>query len=131
MISFQAATLDWQATADFESELSGNLANIADESDGDFTVQLSGRSLILAQVTADVADSAVISTGTVAAVILLMLVGINTVRQKDVIRGAARVRNLDSTDGRCGLGVWNHGPYRISIEFTNCHDWCTHTRIRC
>ena len=47
VISFQAATLDWQATADFESELSGNLANIADESDGDFTVQLSGRSLIL------------------------------------------------------------------------------------
>ena len=90
VISFQAATLDWQATADFESDLSANLADIADESDGDFTVQLSGRSLILAQVTADVADSAVISTGTVAAVILLMLVGINTVRQKDVVRGAAR-----------------------------------------
>ncbi len=53
-------------------------------------VQLSGRSLILAQVTADVADSAVISTGTVAAVILLMLIGINTVRQKDVVRGTAR-----------------------------------------
>ena len=68
VISFQAATLDWQATADFESDLSANLADIADESDGDFTVQLSGRSLILAQVTADVADSAVISTGTVAAV---------------------------------------------------------------
>ena len=90
VISFQAATLDWQATADFESELSANLADIADDSDGDFTAQLSGRSLILAQVTADVADSAVISTGTVAAVILLMLVGINTVRQKDVVRGAAR-----------------------------------------
>ena len=90
VISFQAATLDWQATADFESELSTNLAEIADDSSGDFTVQLSGRSLILAQVTADVADSAVISTGTVAAVILLMLIGINTVRQKDVVRGAAR-----------------------------------------
>ena len=90
VISFQAATLDWQATADFESDLSANLADIADESGGDFTVQLSGRSLILAQVTADVADSAVISTGTVAAVILMMLIGINTVRQKDVVRGAAR-----------------------------------------
>ena len=90
VISFQAATLDWQATADFESELSAKLADIADESEGDFIVQLSGRSLILAQVTADVADSAVISTGTVAAVILLMLIGINTVRQKDVVRGAAR-----------------------------------------
>ena len=90
VISFQAATLDWQATADFESDLSANLADIADDSKGDFIVQLSGRSLILAQVTADVADSAVISTGTVAAVILLMLIGINTVRQKDLVRGAAR-----------------------------------------
>ena len=90
VISFQAATLDWQATADFESELSGDLADLAKESDGDFTVKLSGRSLILAQITADVADSAIISTGTVAGVILLMLIGINTVRQKDLARGTAR-----------------------------------------
>ena len=90
VISFQAATLDWQATADFETELSDNLANLAKDSDGDFTVQLSGRSLILAQVTADVADSAILSTGTVAGVILLMLIGINTVRQKDLAKGAAR-----------------------------------------
>ena len=74
VISFQAATLDWQATADFETELSGDLADIAKESDGDFTVKLSGRSLILAQITADVADSAILSTGTVAGVILLMLI---------------------------------------------------------
>ena len=90
VISFQAATLDWQATADFETELSDNLADLAKDSDGDFTVQLSGRSLILAQVTADVADSAILSTGTVAGVILLMLIGINTVRQKDLAKGAAR-----------------------------------------
>ena len=90
IISFQAATLDWQATADFESELSGDLADLAEESDGAFTVKLSGRSLILAQITADVADSAILSTGTVAGVILLMLIGINTVRQKDIARGAAR-----------------------------------------
>ena len=90
VISFQAATLDWQATADFETELSGDLADLAKESDGDFTVKLSGRSLILAQITADVADSAILSTGTVAGVILLMLIGINTVRQKDLARGAAR-----------------------------------------
>ena len=90
VISFQAATLNWQATVDFESDLSKNLTDLAKESDGEFTVQLSGRSLIVAQVTADVADSAVVSTGTVAAVILLMLVGINTVRQKNVIRGVAR-----------------------------------------
>ena len=90
VISFQAATLDWQATADFESELSDDLADLAKDSDGDFTVRLSGRSLILAQVTADVADSAILSTGTVAGVILLMLIGINTVRQKDLAKGAAR-----------------------------------------
>ena len=90
VISFQAATLDWQATADFESDLSSDLSNLAKESDGEFTVKLSGRSLILAQITADVADSAILSTGTVAGVILLMLVGINTVRQKNLARGAAR-----------------------------------------
>ena len=90
IISFQAATLDWQATADFESELSGDLADIAKESEGDFAVKLSGRSLILAQITADVADSAILSTGTVAGVILLMLIAINTARQKDLARGAAR-----------------------------------------
>ena len=94
IISFQAATLDWQATADFESELSSELEELANapewERDGDFTVQLSGRSLILAQVTADVADSAILSTGTVAGVILLMLISINTVRQKDLVKGAAR-----------------------------------------
>ena len=90
IISFQAATLDWQATADFESDLSSELEELAKESDGDFTVQLSGRSLILAQVTADVADSAILSTGTVAGVILLMLISINTVRQKDLVKGAAR-----------------------------------------
>ena len=90
VISFQAATLDWQATADFETELSDDLADLAKDSDGDFTVQLSGRSLILAQVTADVADSAILSTGTVAGVILLMLISINTVRQKDLAKGAAR-----------------------------------------
>ena len=44
----------------------------------------------MAQITADVADSAIISTGTVAGVILLMLIGINTVRQKDLARGTAR-----------------------------------------
>ena len=90
LISFQAATLDWQATADFESALSSDLDELAQDSDGEFIVKLSGRSLILAQITADVADSAIISTGTVAFVILFMLISINTVRQKDIVRGAAR-----------------------------------------
>ena len=90
IISFQAATLDWQATADFESDLSSELADLAKDSDGYFTVKLSGRSLILAQITEDVADSAILSTSTVAGVILLMLISINTVRQKDLVKGAAR-----------------------------------------
>jgi predicted RND superfamily exporter protein len=90
VISFQAATLDWEATAEFESELSDSLSSLEDDRDGEYLIQISGRSLILAQVTADVADSAVLSTATVAGVILIMLVGINSVRQRDVIRGAAR-----------------------------------------
>ena len=90
VISFQAATLDWEDTAEFESQLSDDLLKLEDNRDGEYSIQISGRSLILAQVTADVADSAVLSTATVAGVILIMLVGINTVRQKDVVRGAAR-----------------------------------------
>jgi predicted RND superfamily exporter protein len=90
VISFQAATLDWEATAEFENELSDVLSKLEDNRDGEYLIQISGRSLILAQVTADVADSAVLSTATVAGVILIMLVGINSVRQRDVIRGAAR-----------------------------------------
>ena len=90
VISFQAATLDWKDTAEFENELSENLAKLGEDRDDEYLIMISGRSLILAQVTADVADSAVISTATVAGVILLMLVGINSVRQKDFVRGAAR-----------------------------------------
>ena len=90
VISFQASTLDWQATADFEAALSAELDKISEAYEGDFEVKLSGRSLILAQVTADVAESAILSTATVAGVILIMLVGINTVRQKDLQQGALR-----------------------------------------
>ena len=51
---------DWQATTDFENELS-TVQEISDNSNGEYEVMLSGRSLITAQVTADVANSAVIS----------------------------------------------------------------------
>ena len=90
VISFQAATLDWQDAVDFESELSSRLSDVSEINDNNFEAKISGRSLILAQVTADVADSAVISTATVAGVILFMLVAINSVRQQDLIAGAAR-----------------------------------------
>jgi predicted RND superfamily exporter protein len=90
VVSFQAATLDWKSTADFESALSSDLSQLTTDYDGKYTIQLSGRSLILAQVTADVADSAILSTATVAGVILIMLVGINTARQQSLTRGFAR-----------------------------------------
>ena len=90
VISFQAATLDWQATADFESSLSAEMIKISKENGEQYSIQLSGRSLISAQITADVADSAVISTATVAGVILIMLISINSFRQKDLVGGIAR-----------------------------------------
>tara|TARA_B100000767_G_scaffold274202_1_gene306489 strand:- start:2517 stop:5270 length:2754 start_codon:yes stop_codon:yes gene_type:complete len=89
VISFQAATLDWGATVVFENKLSEDLSQLEEDRD-EYTIRISGRSLIVAQITEDVADSAVISTATVAGVILVMLVGINTVRQKNFVRGAAR-----------------------------------------
>ncbi len=90
VISFQAATLDWGATVDFEGELSEDLSLLEGEREGEYSIRISGRSLIVAQITEDVAESAVRSTATVAGVILVMLIGINTVRQKDLVRGAAR-----------------------------------------
>ena len=90
VISFQAATLDWGATVDFEGELSEDLSLLEGEREGEYSIRISGRSLIVAQITEDVAESAVRSTATVAGVILVMLIGINTVRQKDFVRGAAR-----------------------------------------
>ena len=90
VISFQAATLDWGATVAFESELSENLSQLEEERGSEYIIRISGRSLIVAQITEDVAESAVISTVTVAGVILVMLVGINTARQKNFVRGAAR-----------------------------------------
>ena len=90
VISFQAATLDWGATVVFESELSEDLSQLEENREGEYTIRISGRSLIVAQVTEDVAESAVVSTATVAGVILVMLIGINTVRQKSFQRGAAR-----------------------------------------
>ena len=58
--------------------------------EGDANLRVGGRSLILAQTTSDVADSAIMSTGIVAVVILMMLVGIHSVRQRDVIQGMSR-----------------------------------------
>tara|TARA_B100000683_G_scaffold169157_1_gene163080 strand:- start:130 stop:2367 length:2238 start_codon:yes stop_codon:yes gene_type:complete len=88
LVSFQAATLDWSDTNSFESELSSMLSASASESA--FTADLSGRSLILAQITSDVAGAAVLSTVIVAGVILLMLVTIHTFRTRNLGLGVAR-----------------------------------------
>ena len=90
VISFQAETLDWQATIDLNERLIDALTAAEDEVESDATLRVGGRSLILAQTTSDVADSAILSTGIVAGVILLMLVGIHSVRQRDLAQGAAR-----------------------------------------
>jgi len=88
LVSFQAATLDWSDTNSFESELSSILSTSM--SGSGFTADLSGRSLILAQITSDVAEAAVLSTVIVAGVILLMLVTIHTYRTRSLGLGLAR-----------------------------------------
>ncbi len=70
VIQFQSPTLDWQDTVDFESDLSKELGEVGE-------YKISGRGLILAQVSEDVAKSAVASTGIVAGVILVILIMIN------------------------------------------------------
>jgi len=90
VISFQAETLDWQATIDLNNRMITALDAAEEDLEGDATLRVGGRSLILAQTTSDVADSAILSTGIVAAVILFMLVGIHSVRQRDLVQGAAR-----------------------------------------
>mgnify|MGYP001235815699 CR=1 FL=1 len=88
LISFQAATLDWSSTNSFESELSSELSTSV--SGTGFSADLSGRSLILAQITSDVAEAAVLSTVVVAGIILLMLVTIHTFRTGNLGLGLAR-----------------------------------------
>ena len=88
LVSFQAATLDWSSTNTFERELSTGLSSSV--SGSGFSADLSGRSLILAQITADVAEAAVLSTVIVAGVILLMLVIIHTFRTGSIGLGVAR-----------------------------------------
>ena len=80
VISFQAPTLDWQKTVDFVTELDNSL-----NENGEYRV--SGRGLVLAQVSEDVAKSSVASTGIVAGIILIMLVGINLSREEKPSRG--------------------------------------------
>lgn len=91
IISFQANTLDWQATVDFEEGLSKSLKSASNDVEGEFSMELSGRALILAQISADVAISAITSTAIVAFTILFVLVLIQFIRTQSfpqaVLRG--------------------------------------------
>ena len=84
VISFYASSLDWQETVDFLEDLDRDL------SQGGDAYRVSGRGIILAQISEDVARSAVASTGIVAGMILLMLVGINISREERPARGALK-----------------------------------------
>ena len=88
VISFQASTLDWTATTVFQDDMTESIDQATYGSA--FEASLSGRSLILAQITADVAEAAVVSTSVVAGVILLMLLVIQTGRTGDPVRGVKR-----------------------------------------
>lgn len=90
IISFQANTLDWQATVDFEEGLSEALQDAASTVDGSFSMELSGRALILAQISADVAISAITSTAIVAFTILFVLILIQFVRTQSVVQAVLR-----------------------------------------
>tara|TARA_B100000674_G_scaffold312953_1_gene260195 strand:- start:14 stop:1183 length:1170 start_codon:yes stop_codon:yes gene_type:complete len=90
LISFQANTLDWQATVDFEETLSEALADASINVEGEYSMQLSGRALILAQISADVAISAITSTAIVAFTILFVLILIQFVRTQSVKQAVLR-----------------------------------------
>ena len=90
IISFQANTLDWQATVDFEEALSKSLEDASSSVEGTFSMELSGRALILAQISADVAISAITSTAIVAFTILFVLIVIQFVRTQSITQAVLR-----------------------------------------
>ena len=91
VLSFQADTLDWAATVDLAESIEAALADLEGDIGEEFTLRLSGRSLINAQTTSDVASASVQSTAIVAVVILFMLIGIHTTRNgNDLKEGLQR-----------------------------------------
>ncbi len=91
LLSFQADTLGWGATVELAESIEATLADLSEEAGDAFNLRLSGRALINAQTTSDVASASVQSTGIVAVVILLMLVGIHTARnENNLVEGVQR-----------------------------------------
>ena len=108
VLSFQADTLDWSATVKLAESIEADLETLSTESGDDYNLRLSGRALINAQTTADVATASVQSTGIVAVVILFMLVGIHTVRNNNDLKEGIQ-RGVVSWIPLVMVVVWVYG----------------------
>ena len=108
VLSFQADTLGWSATVELAESIEATLADLSDEAGDAFNLRLSGRALINAQTTSDVASASVQSTGIVAVVILLMLVGIHTVRNENNLKEGVQ-RGVVSWIPLMMVVVWVYG----------------------
>ena len=108
VLSFQADTLDWGATVELAESIEATLEQLSEDAGEAFTLKLSGRALINAQTTADVASASVQSTGIVAFVILFMLVGIHTVRNENNLKEGLQ-RGVVSWIPLMMVVVWVYG----------------------
>ena len=90
VISFQAETAAWDEVVAFAENTAEALDDAEAGLEGSQELALAGRSLVNAQTTADVASASILSTGIVAGVILVMLIGIHTTRQRNFVRGLSR-----------------------------------------
>jgi len=132
IISFQANTLDWQATVDFEEALSASLRDASTTVEGNFTMNLSGRALILAQISGRRSHfSDYINR--YRCVYDFVRIDHHSVHPHTKHQAGRSTwwRDLDSFD-HCGhVGIWHHGDCRLSIEFTDRNHRCTGAWIGC
>ena len=84
VIRFQAAILDWEASVELEENLNGKLSELQDSN---FTFAFTGDDLIIGMVTEEISTNSVVSTAIVSVMILLMLITINFIDNKDPLRG--------------------------------------------
>jgi predicted RND superfamily exporter protein len=108
VLSFQADTLGWGATVELAESIEATLVDLSEEAGEAFDLRLSGRALINAQTTSDVASASVQSTGIVAVVILLMLIGIHTVRNENDLKEGVQ-RGVVSWIPLMMVVVWVYG----------------------
>ena len=90
VIRFQANTLAWEATIEFEENLSTTLTSVSNDFEGNFSTELTGRGLVRAQISADIAISAVKSTVIVAFTILFVLMLIQFMRTQSLTQAVLR-----------------------------------------